>query len=59
MRGENKILHARALIREPDVLILNEATNNLDPQNESAILQSIRQYLRDSIIIIISHSSSK
>ncbi len=46
------------MIRDPDVLILDEATNSLDPQNESFILQNIRKYLEDSIIIIISHRFS-
>ena len=55
---KQKIALARALIREPDVLILDEATNSLDPQNESFILQNIRKYLEDSIIIIISHRFS-
>ncbi len=55
---KQKIALARALIRDPDVLILDEATNSLDPQNESLILQNIRKYLEDSIIIIISHRFS-
>lgn len=49
---------ARALIRKPDVLILDEALSELDAKAETEILKNIRSYLNDSIIIIVSHRLS-
>lgn len=53
-----KIALARALIRKPDVLILDEATNSLDTRSEFAILNKLKSFLRNSSVIIISHRFS-
>lgn len=42
---------ARALIRKPDILILDEATSNLDNESEAMIQQSINK-LKDTITVI-------
>jgi len=52
---KQKIALARALLRKPEVLILDEATNSLDVQNEAQVLEKIREFLKDSTLIIISH----
>jgi ABC-type transport system involved in cytochrome bd biosynthesis fused ATPase/permease subunit len=58
-RGESqRISIIRALIRNPKVIILDEATNGLDLQLESAIISFINHYLQDSLIIIVTHRSS-
>ena len=46
---------ARALLRKPTLLILDEATSNLDPENERRILQAIEQLRGSVTIVIISH----
>jgi ATP-binding cassette, subfamily B, bacterial len=46
---------ARALVRDPRVLILDEATSALDPHTEAAILQTIEQVGRDRTTIMITH----
>jgi len=46
---------ARALMKQSDLLILDEATNSLDKQNEEKILSYIFEKYKDKAIIIISH----
>ena len=47
---------AKALLVEPDVLILDEATTNLDVVNEDIILQMLREF-QHLQLIIITHDS--
>ncbi|EWA56466.1 hypothetical protein U421_02104, partial [Staphylococcus aureus M74952] len=47
---------AKALILEPEILILDEATTNLDVINEEAILQMLIS-LKMTQLIIISHDT--
>jgi len=46
---------ARALYRDPPVLILDEATSALDNVTEGAIMDSIRQLAHRKTIVIIAH----
>ena len=51
-----RIALARALIRKPKVLILDEATTGLDPKTEAAILDTLKQLMsKDLTILAISH----
>ena len=49
---------ARALLRKPSILILDEATSNLDSKNEKKILDSIENLHGDISILIIAHRLS-
>tara|TARA_B100002051_G_C16277708_1_gene411955 strand:- start:134 stop:514 length:381 start_codon:yes stop_codon:yes gene_type:complete len=49
---------ARALIKKPSILILDESTNSLDKNTEDLILQSISKLKKNLTIIMVSHSSS-
>ncbi len=56
---KQKIAIARALYRDPQVLILDEASSSLDPESESFVQSTIKA-LRDSnkTIIVIAHKLS-
>ena len=49
---------ARALLRKPSLLILDEATSNLDSQNEKKILKAIDDLHGEITILIIAHRLS-
>ncbi len=46
---------ARALYRDPEVLILDEATNALDGVTESAVMDTIQSLARRKTILVIAH----
>jgi ABC-type multidrug transport system fused ATPase/permease subunit len=46
---------ARALIRDPRILILDEATANLDPDTEEGILASIEQIRAGRTVLSVAH----
>ena len=46
---------ARALYRDPEVLVIDEATANLDPGTEAAIVKAIGKLRGKKTIIVITH----
>jgi ABC-type bacteriocin/lantibiotic exporter with double-glycine peptidase domain len=50
-----RIAIARALYRDTDILILDEATNALDLDSEKRIIKNLHSIKKNKIIIIISH----
>lgn len=53
-----RIAIARAIYKNPEVLIFDEATSALDAQTEEAIKESIKALRKDKIIIIVAHRPS-
>lgn len=49
---------ARALVRDPDVLILDEPTSNMDNASEQAIRRQLAATLQDKTLILITHRLS-
>ena len=59
IRGEKqRVGIARALYKDPEILILDEATSSLDNKTESAIMGSINSLKKKLTIIIVSHRLS-
>lgn len=46
---------ARALLRNPDVLVLDESMSALDAPTRNMVLANILRHLRDRIVIIVTH----
>lgn len=49
---------ARAMLKKPDILILDEATSNLDAITERALDTTIREFCQDMTTIFIAHRLS-
>jgi ATP-binding cassette subfamily B protein len=50
-----RIALARALVREPAILILDEATSALDPATEAGILATLMRIAKKCTVIVITH----
>jgi ATP-binding cassette subfamily B protein len=55
---KQRIAIARAVIRRPKILILDEALSSVDAQIEARIIDNMMGSLRDATIIIVSHRFS-
>lgn len=58
MGQKQRILIARAVYKDPDYILLDEATNSLDANNEVAIMNSLDHFLAGRTSIIIAHRLS-
>jgi ABC-type multidrug transport system fused ATPase/permease subunit len=52
---KQRIAIARALLRRPEIMVLDEPTAPLDPGSESDLIKTLRALARDRIVIIVAH----
>ncbi|MDE6518463.1 MAG: ABC transporter ATP-binding protein/permease [Acetatifactor sp.] len=52
---KQRIAIARALLRESDIVLMDEPTSSLDPKSESEIVKLVDNVLTDKTIITIAH----
>lgn len=58
-QGQRQLLAiARAFVADPKILILDEATSNVDTRTEKAIQSAMQQIMRDRTSIVIAHRLS-
>ena len=56
--GKRKSAIARAILRNPQILIFDEATSALDNLSQSLIQNSIQRIVKDHTVILIAHRLS-
>lgn len=57
--GEKQLVSlSRAALRNPAVLVLDEATSSLDPGTEALVEQAMRKLMRGRTVIVIAHRLS-
>lgn len=57
--GQHQLLaFARALAKDPKLVILDEATSLVDPQSEVAIQQAIANIFKERSVVVIAHRLS-
>jgi ABC-type multidrug transport system fused ATPase/permease subunit len=52
---KQRIAIARALLRRPEIMVLDEPTAPLDPASESGLMTTLRTLARDRIVLIVAH----
>ncbi len=50
-----RISIARAIMKDAPIIVLDEATANVDPENEKELMEAIDELTRDKTIIMIAH----
>lgn len=55
---KQRIQIARAILKDAPILILDEATSNLDSKSESAVQDALKNLMKDKLVIIIAHRFS-
>ena len=46
---------ARAIMKDAPIIILDEATANVDPENEKELMEAIQELTREKTVIMIAH----
>ena len=58
MGQKQRILIARAVYRDPELIFFDEATNSLDANNESTILHNLESFFKGRTVVVVAHRLS-
>jgi ATP-binding cassette subfamily B protein len=53
-----RLLIARVVYKDPEIIIFDEATNSLDANNEKAIVENLADFFKGKTVIIVAHRLS-
>ena len=57
--GQRQLLSfTRALVKNPDLIILDEATASIDPKSEEFIQKGIEHIIRERTVLVVAHRLS-
>lgn len=55
---QQRISLARAILKDPEILILDEATSQIDPESEYLIHQTLADFIKNRTTVVITHRMS-
>jgi len=55
---KQRLLIARVIYKNPDIVIFDEATNSLDANNEKVIVENLTEFFQGKTVIIVAHRLS-
>jgi len=58
MGQKQRILIARAIYRNPEFIFFDEATNSLDANNESVIMENLESFFKGRTVVVVAHRLS-
>jgi ATP-binding cassette, subfamily B, bacterial len=55
---KQRLLIARVVYKNPDIIIFDEATNSLDANNEKVIVENLTEFFEGKTVIVVAHRLS-
>lgn len=55
---KQRLLIARAIYKNPDIIFFDEATNALDASNEKTIMENLASFFKGRTVVIVAHRLS-
>ncbi len=55
---KQRLLIARIVYRNPEIILFDEATNSLDANNEKAIVENLKDFYKGKTVVVVAHRLS-
>jgi len=55
---KQRLLIARVVYRNPEIILFDEATNSLDANNEKAIVENLKDFYKGKTVVVVAHRLS-